>query len=1081
MLYFLIIVFIEYFLWLPPAARSILFYVFIIVELGLLINFIVIPLAKLFGFHKGISLSDASSIIGKHFTEVDDKLLNVLQLNQNKNQSELLLASIEQKAANLKPIPFKRAVNFKGNVRYLKYLSIPLMIWLFTAITGNNSIFNESFDRVVNYKTAYEPPAPFAFIVLNDKLQNIEGQPYELIVTTEGKVLPENVTIHFSDESYILKNINGNFLYQFNNLKEPLEFYLIANEVRSRTYQLEVIKTPSVTGFEMYMNYPSYTGKKDELIKNTGNAIIPEGAMITWNITTKATDSMKFVSGSRDAFTLKSENSFSISKRIRNDLRYEITTSNESLKNYEKLNYAIQVIKDEHAKIEVKSDIDSVSRGPVQFVGQLSDDYGLKKLQLVYYDKKDENIVQKVAIDINKSTFEEFYYVFSPEILKIEAGAAYEIYFEVFDNDGTNGSKVTKSQVFSYYNKTKQEITDDLLKEQKQNLEELNKTNRDSEKLNKDLDEFSKKLKKKSDLSWNDKKEFNQFLKRQELYKQMQERQTENLKENLEEQEQSNDDQSISEKKEELKKRIEEVQELQHKNDLLDQLKKMSEKLQKEKMLDKLDKLTEQNKQEKKTLERLLEMSKRFFVEKKAVQITKKLDVLSKEQKEESQKKEGKVEDQKKLNKDFEDIKKDFEDLRKQNKNLAEPMKLRDTKRDEEVIDELMKRAKENLDDIEAGKKNENKTDKKDQNRKDAKTNQKAASKKQKELSNKMGGAMMEMQGEMLEENIEDLQSILENLLTFSFDQEQLLTSFEGIDGSHSEFPKKLKKQQIIKENFEHIDDSLYTLSMRVPQLTSKIQEDLTTAHYNLDKALENIAENQIQSGRSNQQYTMTAANNLADMLSDMLNSLQNPSMGQGKGKDRSDKPEFSLPDIIKKQGELKKRIQEGIQRSEGEKNEGEKDMKGEDGKAKNGKGGNEQMNGEQYQIYQEQNALKEALREMMGKAGKLGTQGERTIKQMEQLEKQLLDKGFDNGVLQRMQQLEHELLKLEDAEMEQGKDNKRKSETNRNSFERRTIPKIKGVKLFFSKDEILNREPLPLRNNYKKKVQQYFKEPVKE
>lgn len=1081
LLYFLITVFIEYFLWLPTTARTVLFFLFIAVEIGLLIKFIITPLTKLFGLQKGISLAEASKIIGQHFPEVDDKLLNVLQLNQNKQQSELLLASIEQKSVNLQPIPFKKAINFKGNVKYLKYLSIPLLIWAFTALSGNNYIFNESFERVVNYKKAYEPPAPFAFVVLNDKLQHIEGEPFELIVATKGKVVPENVTVFFNNESYLLKDVNGNFSHQFTSLKEPVEFYLEANGVRSKPYQLQVLKTPTVTGFEMHMNYPAYTGKKDKLIKNTGNATIPEGTTITWNITTKATDSMKFISGKSDVFSLKSDNDFSISKRVKNDLNYQITTSNKSLKNYEKLSYAIQVIKDEHPKIEIKTDIDSVSRGPVQFAGQLSDDYGLNKLQLVYYIKNEQDSLQKVDIDINKSTFDEFYYVFSPETLKIEKGKAYELYFEVFDNDGSNGSKATKSRVFSYYNKTIDEITDDLLKEQKQSLEELNKTNKDAEKLNRDLDEFSKKLKKKPTLNWNDKKEFEQFLKRQEQYKQMQEKHTENLKENLDEQEQNNEDLSIKEKKEQLKKRIEEAQELQEKNNLLEQLKKMSEKLQKEEMLDKLDKLTQQNKQEKKTLERLLEMSKRFFVEKKAAQITKKLDSLSKKQEEQSEKLENKAEDQNKLNKDFDDIKKDFEELRKQNKNLAQPMKFPQTQKDEEIIEELMKRAAEGLDDKEATEDNKDNPEKSKQNKNKAKINQKAASKKQKELSKKMGGAMMQMQGEMLDENIEDLKAILENLLTFSFDQEQLLMSFEDIDASHAEFPKKLKKQQIIKENFEHIDDSLYTLSLRVPQLTSKIQEDLTNAHYNLDKALEHIAENQIQSGRSNQQYTMTAANNLADMLSDMLNSLQNPSMGQGQGKGKNGKPEFSLPDIIKKQGDIKKKLQEGMEGKEGE--NGKKDgEKGKDGKSKQGQG--EQMTGEQYEIYKQQNALKEALKEIIGeegKNGKNGVNGKKAIRQMEELEKQLLNKGFDKGVLQRMQQLEHELLKLEDAQLEQGKDNKRKSETNTKSFEKRSIPKINGEKIFFSKDEILNRKPLPLRSNYKKKVQQYFKEPVKE
>ena len=264
----------------------------------------------------------------------------------------------------------------------------------------------------------------------------------------------------------------------------------------------------------------------------------------------------------------------------------------------------------------------------------------------------------------------------------------------------------------------------------------------------------------------------------------------------------------------------------------------------------------------------------------------------------------------------------------------------------------------------------------------------------------------------------------------------------------------------------------------------------MTDAHYNLDKSLENLAENRIRQGRSNQQYTMTAANDLADMLSDMLNSLQNPKMGEGKGKGKGQS--FSLPDIIKKQKGLGEKMKEGMKKGKkpGEKEgEGEKGNKGEkNGEGKSGKEGGkgddgqnkgEQMTGEQYQIYQEQNALKEALKEMMGKEGKNGAKGQKAIKQMEELEKLLLDKGFDNQVLQKMVQLEHELLKLEKAEKEQGKENKRKSETNTKDFELRSIPKIKGEKLYFNNNEILNRKPLPLRSNYKKKVQHYFKEEV--
>ena len=1081
LLYFFITLFIEYFLWLPPQTRSILFFVFVLVELGLLIKLIILPITKLFGLQKGISFTEASKIIGSHFSEVDDKLLNVLQLNENKQQSELLLASIEQKSATLQPIPFKNAINFSNNRKYIKYLLIPLVIWLFTFLTGNNALFQDSFSRVVHYQTVYKPPAPFAFKIKNNNLKGVEGTTFELEVETVGTIIPENAQIHFNNENYFLKDEQpGLFSYTFNSIKEPISFYFEANGVQSKNYELEVIKTPIVTGFEMFLNYPSYTGKKDETIQNTGNALIPEGTHITWNIKTQATDTLHFISTDIRPFQLKSDNNFSITKHLKQALSYQITTSNKNLSAYEKLNYAIEVIKDEYPKLVIKSDIDSVSRGAVQFAGQLSDDYGLSTLNLVYYPKENKKAAKQEPIKINHSTFEEFYYIFSPAQLRVDKGKAYEMYFELFDNDAVNGSKSVKSKIFSYYNKTEQEITDAILKEQKQNIDELSKTSKKAEKLSKDFEEFSKKLKSKSELNWNDKKEFDQFLKRQKQYQELLEKNTERLKENLDEQELNTDEQTIKEKKEELKKRIEEAQELQKKDNLLKELKKLSEKLDKDGLQKKLDKLTQRNKQEKRSLERLLEMTKRFFVEKKSVQIARKLDSLSKKQDKLATKENKDSKKQKELNKDFEKIKKSFKALNKENQNLAEPMKLPDTKKSEEAIQKEMQEATDKLEQKEEGTKQEEKQSGADS----PKAQQKAAAKKMQQLSKKMQGAMADMQGESLNENIGDLRAILENLITFSFEQEQLMLSFKGVSASHAEFPKKLKKQQVLKEHFEHIDDSLYTLAMRVQKISSKIQKDLTDAHYNINKSLENIAENRVNQGMSNQQYTMTAVNNLADLLSNVLNSLQNPKMGKGKGKGNS----FSLPDIIQKQKGLSEKMEQGMKKGKkpGEKGEkggkgeqGKKDGEGkEEGKGKNGKGGQgEQMTGEQYQIYKEQNALKEALKRLIKKEGNKGSGGNKALKQMEELEKLLLDKGFDNQVLERMQHLEHELLKFEKASQEQGKDSKRKSKTNTNMYGTRNIPKIKNKKLYFNTNEILNREPLPLRNRYKKKVQEYFKE----
>jgi hypothetical protein len=50
LLYFLLTLFIEYMLWLNPTARTILFWVFVAVEVALFVKLIANPILKLFKF-----------------------------------------------------------------------------------------------------------------------------------------------------------------------------------------------------------------------------------------------------------------------------------------------------------------------------------------------------------------------------------------------------------------------------------------------------------------------------------------------------------------------------------------------------------------------------------------------------------------------------------------------------------------------------------------------------------------------------------------------------------------------------------------------------------------------------------------------------------------------------------------------------------------------------------------------------------------------------------------------------------------------------------------------------------------------
>ena len=93
----------------------------------------------------------------------------------------------------------------------------------------------------------------------------------------------------------------------------------------------------------------------------------------------------------------------------------------------------------------------------------------------------------------------------------------------------------------------------------------------------------------------------------------------------------------------------------------------------------------------------------------------------------------------------------------------------------------------------------------------------------------------------------------------------------------------------------------------------------------------------------------------------------------------------------------------------------------------------------------------------------------------MEQLEKDILDNGFNQTTLNMMEKLNFELLKLDNAFLMQGNDTKRESNTNSFYYQKKRLKELLFKKEFYNQIEILNRQSLPLQQNFKNKVKTYF------
>ena len=449
--FYLLVTTFEYFGHFNTTARTFLFYSFILTNVFIIGRLIVIPLLKLNKLGKIISHQQAAEIIGHHFSNVNDKLINTLQLKnlselsdkdgtgQTAN-SELIEAGINQKISELKPVPFTAAIDLRKNFRYLRYAIAPVVI-LVVIIFAAPSLLKDGTQRLIHHATYFEKPSPFTFNILNKELKVIQQEDFLLNVKVDGKEIPENAYIKIGRNQFKLEKENTvTFNYKFKNVQQNQTFEFLADGYNSREYELIALPNPVVLNFNISLQYPAYVNKSNEILKNTGDMIIPAGTKVRWDFTTQNTALLK-MNFQDTAIDVKQtgNNEFSINRSFIKSDSYSVITANTQLRGKDSMLYNINVIPDLYPSIKADQQNDSNSTQKIYFQGMIKDDYGFSKLNFCYRFLKSTDSIQRDEkpvfenIAINKNTNQDqFFYYWDLTKMKINAGEELEYYFEVF-------------------------------------------------------------------------------------------------------------------------------------------------------------------------------------------------------------------------------------------------------------------------------------------------------------------------------------------------------------------------------------------------------------------------------------------------------------------------------------------------------------------------------------------------------------------------------------------------------------------------------------------------------------------------
>ena len=1058
----------EYFGDFSSTFRTILFYFFITLNLGFIGWLILPPLLAWLKVGKSLTHDQAAEIIGTHFSDINDKLLNTLQLkklaDQDPQHRALIEASIDQKIEKLKPVSFPSAINIRENNKYLKWVILPAGIICILAFAAP-TILTESTKKLLRHNEYFAPVAPFSFVLQNKWLSVVQGEDLKLDLKLQGNRLPSDVYVETGSNTFKLDKDNiTRFHYLFTNLQQNTTFRLSANGFNSQPYEIKVNLRPALLHFDVDLNYPAYLHKKNERLANAGDLTIPAGTEVKWNFHTQNATGLRFeLNGAAVDVSSAGADLFAHSERVLKNSICKITPVNSQVNRSDSASYRISVIADEPPTITVQEKQDSVSIKAMYFDGSIQDDHGFSSLTFNYRvgdpnDKAHQKTYSKPVKADLAQTQSGFFYYWNLKDMGINPGDQVTYYFEVADNDGVNGPKKVRSPEHTINIPDANELNNQLNEGTEVVKQKMESAVKLAGQIEKESQKLNQMLLDKNNMSFDEKKQIQDLLqKKKDLDDLVNEIKNESQKNLFNRQQNQQQTTELTQKQQQMQQLLDKLIDPKT-QEMLERLQQMLQQDQKESTRDQLSKMQMDNKDLRKELDRMLELYRKLDFEQKLNQQAEQLKNLSNEQQQLSEQAKQPNSDpqmmqmeQKNLNKNFQDIKKNLNDLDKTNKQAEHKQDFQNPKQEEQSIEQLMEKSAEEL-----GKNDSKK----------ASQSQKQAADEMNQLAEKM--QQKEQEGEDNQNSVDEaqLRQLLKNLINSSFEQEKVMQAVKGTSTTDPNYTNLAQSQKNIKDNLKTAEDTLYALSRRIPQIQSVVNQEVAGINDHIDQALQNMSDRLTPEASRNQQYAMTSMNNLALMLSEALDQLQNAmkkgKSGKGKGK------QISVSELARQQQQLNQNMEKARQQMQQQGNKG-----------KSAEGNSENMSEQFAKLARQQQEIKDALQQLNRDENKDGTNGlgnlDKISQQMEQTERDLVNRRISEESLKRQQQIQSRLLEAEKAEQQREQDQQRESHAGKD------IPPgyIKALQDYQQSKEKQTEQvktiPPALNFYYKLKIKSYF------
>lgn len=517
------------------TGRTWLFWVALAGALASLIALSLGPILTRLGLRPRATDDELARTIGRYYPTVSDRLVNTLQLARPlfSKASNLLgspsfaLAAFSNTYSAVRPLDFNAIVDERPMKRAVLLFFVTLLLGA-AAFFGAKDDMLAATGRLTHFRTFYQKPAPFTFIVFPGNARVMRGDSIHVIVVTRGEQLStielrtreegqkdfDQVTLHAAPFDTAWAKAHGfrsGFTYSI-HAQHPLEYYAEAHEIESEHYRIDVLDHPIVRSLNVEIQQPSYTHQKPvKLTENIGDISGVTGTRGVFRVVASAPlKQAEVVFHAADTGTNRSD---------RTDKSYPLTIADsiatgsvifsqsgtyhidlldrDSVASEHPIEYTVTITSDalpQIALIVPDSRADLPSNMRLDMLARIHDDFGFSGMRLGYRLSKSkylppETTYKWLPVPLSNYAVQDLDVPFIWNMTPLGIGPEDEVSYvmEVADNDAVSGPKRARTPEYTVRVPSVEEIF-------KRADEEANKAQKDMAEVKRDAEELQKKV-----------------------------------------------------------------------------------------------------------------------------------------------------------------------------------------------------------------------------------------------------------------------------------------------------------------------------------------------------------------------------------------------------------------------------------------------------------------------------------------------------------------------------------------------------------------------------------------------------------